>query len=446
MTAAPGVRRGPASGKAGAVLALLAALAAAGPATSAPRPTTASALEGAAALKPFFAALAELKSGRRAAPVQILQIGDSHTAADIIASTVRARLQARFGEAGRGLLPPGDPFVGYAPRQIEVTQSGGWKLQPSFPYAGGAFGLSGWRLTSQRPGASISLQADPEARFDKAVVCAMAGPGAGALRVSAGRTSARVSFEAAGPAPACKTVPLRGLHDRLELDAEGGPVTLFSIGAVREKGGVGLSNLGVSGTELSDFAGRDDRVLKAELQALSPQLIILAFGTNEGFRKTLDGPGYEAMAETQIRRLKSLAPGAAILVMGPPDADTVRPDIPEDGIHDVGFACAPLSDKELADYADLVAGRNPSLARWYPPPALAVVRAALRRAAAAQGAAFWDWSARMGGACSAHRLSRPDVGLVRGDHVHFTSDGGDMIGNMLSDDLLGAYDASQAGG
>ncbi len=52
----------------------------------------------------------------------------------------------------------------------------------------------------------------------------------------------------------------------------------------------------------------------------------------------------------------------------------------------------------------------------------------------------------MGGACAAHRLSRPGVGLVRGDHVHFTGDGGDMIAAMLTKDLLDAYDAKRGGG
>lgn len=416
----------------------------ASPTMSQPAVDGPSGLSGAQALQPFFSALDALKAGRRHAPVQILQIGDSHSAADYIASGVRARLQARFGEGGRGVLPPGVPFKAYSPRQIDVTQSDGWTLEPSFPLkdASGPFGLSGWRLVSKTPGARLVMTADPEATFDRAVVCGLAGPDAGALTIKAGESSTVVSFGGAAPAPVCRTVPFDARSKTLELSADGGPVTLLSFGAWRSSGGVSLSNLGVIGAELYDFAARDDSILKAELSAYAPDLIVLAFGTNEGFRKALDAAAYEQLVRAQIQRLKRMAPGAAILLLGPPDANTVRPDIPEDGIHDLNFACAPLTPAEVAAYPQLVAEKSPALARWYAPPALGEVREAQRRAAAAEGAAFWDWQARMGGECSAHSLSRPGVGLVRGDHVHFTSDGGDLIAAMLSRDLLAAYDAA----
>jgi hypothetical protein len=120
----------------------------------------------------------------------------------------------------------------------------------------------------------------------------------------------------------------------------------------------------------------------------------------------------------------------------------VRPDIPEDGKADLGFACAPLSPSEIADYNALVAEHNPELARWYPPVNLGVVREAQRQAAAAEGVAFWDWSARMGGPCSAHHLSQADPRLVRGDHIHFTTAGGDLVADLLSQDLMRAYETS----
>src|SRR5262249_2014615 len=153
----------------------------------------------------------DVKSGARRRPVHVIQLGDSHTAADHITGALRARLQARFGEGGRGALPPGRPFAAYSPRQVAVDQSDGWRLEASFVpstwgsvalgakrgqpapiiRAGGSFGLSGWRLVSMRPGASVSVKADPEARFDRAVVCGIAGPGSGAVVVQAGGKAQR---------------------------------------------------------------------------------------------------------------------------------------------------------------------------------------------------------------------------------------------------------------
>ena len=430
-----------------AALAPLAAavLASAWPAAAEPQVST---LTGAQALAPFFDALHELKTGQRQAPVEILQIGDSHTAADFIASGVRSRLQAGFGEAGRGALPPGVPFMFYGPRQVEVTQSDGWRLEPSFPMTPGKpgeFGLSGWRLVSEKPGATVTMTADPEALFDRARLCAMAAPGAGDLVLSAGEHQSRIALGQGAPGPRCGSLAFEAPQKTLQVTAEGAPAVLLSFGTWRWRAGVSLSNLGVIGTELFDFAARDDSILKAELEAYNPRLIVLAFGANEGNRALLDGGVYEQLMRAQLRRLKRLAPAAAILVLGAADENTTRPDIPEDGVHDLNFACAPLTDAERAGYAQLVADKTPALARWYPPPNLSVVRGAQRRAAAAEGVAFWDWEARMGGPCTAHRLSRPGVGLMRGDHVHFTNDGGDMIAGMLTDDLMAAYRLAEAG-
>jgi hypothetical protein len=34
--------------------------------------------------------------------------------------------------------------------------------------------------------------------------------------------------------------------------------------------------------------------------------------------------------------------------------------------------------------------------------------------------------------------------MMRGDRVHFTSAGGEWVGGLLADDLIGAYDAWKA--
>ena len=430
-----------------ALLPLAAAIAAsAWPAGAEPTP---SALSGAEALRPFFAALSQLKSGRRTTPVEVLQIGDSHTAGDFISSGLRARLQAKFGEAGRGVMPPGVPFKFYGPRQVDVTQSEGWRLEPSFPMTPDKlppFGLAGYRLVSQKPGATVTLSADPEALFDRARLCALAGRGAGSLVVTAGAKTTIIALGRGTPGPRCVSIAFAEPQKTLQIKATGRRATLLSFGTWRWRAGVSWSNMGVIGTELYDFAARDDGVLKAELKVYDPQLIVLAYGTNEGSRKVLDEAGYEQLMREQIRRLKRLAPRAAILVLGAPDSNTTRPDIPEDGIHDLNFACAPLTDSELSAYPQLVANKEPALARWYPAPNLKRVRDAQRRAAAAENVAFWDWEARMGGPCTAHKLSRPGVGLMRGDHVHFTNDGGEMIAGMLTDDLMAAYAAERGEG
>ena len=53
-------------------------------------------------------------------------------------------------------------------------------------------------------------------------------------------------------------------------------------------------------------------------------MIVLAFGTNEGFRDSTDPTAYAADFAARLRELHAAAPGAALLVLGPPDGDRRR--------------------------------------------------------------------------------------------------------------------------
>ncbi len=408
-------------------------------------------IAGAEALAPIFQALSDLETGRRSTPVQIVQIGDSLTANDFITTALRARLQGRFGAGGRGVMPVGSPYRGYHPDQVEVDQTDGWRVEASFgpalrgltpdpQSAPGPFGVSGWRLSTSEPGQAATLDAHIGAFFDQATVCGLARPGGGAVEVAAGDARERMDFVSDSTQTLCRTFHYPSPRSRLSITSEGGPVSLLSLSTSRSASGVMLSNLGVVGAQLSDFAGRDDQALSAEFKAYRPDLILLAFGVNEGYHPAVDGAAYEALLRYEIERLRRLAPGAAILVVGAPDANTVRPDIYGTG-KAAAFGCSPLSPDEVADFDRLVAERSPRLARWFPPAGLETVRTAQRRAAGQEGVAFWDWSARMGGPCSAHALARADPPLMRGDHIHFTAEGGQWLGAIFDGDFEAAYAA-----
>jgi lysophospholipase L1-like esterase len=432
------------AGAVGTALGLAAALMLAGPAAAEP----CAGLCGGQALAPVFRALEAARSGRRERPVHIIQIGDSHTANDYIAGALRDQLQFKFGHGGRGVLPPGAPYRGFDMRLVQVSQSGDWRAELSFapPFnpahpeqprlyaAPGPFGVSGYRLTATAPSA-LTLDAESGAAFTRAVVCALAAPGAGAVTLSAGAAHERFPLDAKATQAVCHSLRTAVPQHQLRLTTEGGPVSLLSWATFAD-GGVALSNLGVSGTQLKDFAARDDGVLTAEFEAYRPDLIILAYGTNEGYGSAVDSAAYEALLKDQLRRLKRLTHGVPVLVLGAPDADTLRPDLY--GTGGTFPQCEPLSDDEQRDFSILIAQHSPRLARWYPPAGLAAIRGAQKRAALAEGAAFWDWGARMGGPCAAHRMSLADPHLVRGDHIHYTVEGGVKIAGLLFADLMAA--------
>ncbi len=370
------------------------------------------------ALERFFTALDRAQAGEGERPVHILQLGDSHTAGDLISASLRSRLQNLIGRGGRGALPPGKPYALYQPRQVEIFEQG-WTTTAPAPgtSAMSGVGLSGARTLVWGGGATLRIEAEGSAAFDRIVLCAASGPAAGELIVRAHHGETRVDFRDAVPGAACREVRLNDPTRAVVLVGGAAAVELHSVALFADRPGVAVSSLGVIGATLSDLAARDLPMVRAELEAWRPDLILLAFGTNEGFDPFLDLGVYEARLRGQIARFRSLAPYADLMILGAPDA------MRSEG----GGTCE--ADPET---------------RWRAPRELVLVRDVQRRVAADTGVAFWDWHGRMGGDCSAHRLATAMEPLMRGDHVHFNSAGGDWIGQMLFEDLTAAWRARAA--
>jgi len=368
------------------------------------------------ALSRVFASLLATERGERREPVHILQLGDSHTAGDRITGKVRAMLQARFGAAGRGVLPPGVPYPGYAPHGVEVLADG-WRTELAPLGGGGA--ASGLTSARGRAAADAALTLRFEAGAAPALfgVCGWAlGDGYG-LRVEPGGLPWRLNLNwPEGRPHTCQEVRLDQPTDMLRLGGLEAGVTLDALWTETGRPGVILSNLGVVGATLRDLAARDPVAVRNQLAAWSPDLIVLAFGTNEGFEDGLDGPAYARLLRDEIERLRRDSDGADILILGAPDA--LR------------------GGSENGCSAD---------GRRKPPPSLALVRDMQRRVAEETGVAYWDWHGRMGGDCSADRLATAPDPLMRGDRVHFTNVGADWIGGVLAGDLMAAYEAWKAG-
>jgi lysophospholipase L1-like esterase len=426
------------------------------------------------ALAPVFAKLARQGPGVGGRPVHILQIGDSHTAGDAITGAWRDLLQTRYGSGGRGVLPAGRPYDGYTTRGIAVSMSPGWKVAADFgagwnSAAPTPLGLSAFSLTSQVDGASMNLVSEPNEMFDRFTVCALAQPGAGSLTLRAGADSVDFTLSSPSTRPECRTMKVAQPTTVASVTVAGGPVTITSWGTFRDSGGVVLSNVGVVGSQLIHFQRTDDNVLAEELSEYRPDLIVLAFGTNEGFNARFSPFEYEIVLRTEIGRLRRLAGNVPILLLGAPDALSRRAEMrdnagtgPADpcgtipavapaqaqspsviaGIMDrlrgsLGLSPSaepvvqPLPETPPPAPAPQVVQRNP----LFPPPALQAVREVQRRVASSLNVAFWDWEARMGGRCTADAWVHMTPPLMRTDYVHYTSAGGAELAKRLQADL-----------
>lgn len=371
----------------------------------------------AAALHPVGQLLA--RPDRR--PVHILQIGDSHTAGDMIADGWRTRLNAAYGSAGRGIVPGGRPFPGYLTWGINALWSPGWAVNGIFGRVwqpdGPPVGLSGYTKTARAPGEYLSLTAEGiDYLFDRFVICGMAGPDAGALTVNFSGTTEELDFSAPTAGPLCRDYQSRfpvGYVSVTTRDER--PVTVTSMATFRSSGGISLSNLGVPGSQLKHFGRTSDDVLRAELRVYRPDMIVLAFGTNEGFAADLDLDEFAAGLRNQVHRLRQLlGSDVPILLLGPPNALTRNTAIAQAG----GFA------PTMCETGLMVPGH------------IAAVRASQRAVAAELGLAYWDWARAMGNDCAMFQWR--SEGFVIRDAIHFNRQGGTRLGGLLADDFSAA--------
>src|SRR3954469_23244930 len=164
----------------------------------------------AGSLEPFFARLRASRPGD-GAPVHIIQIGDSHSAGDMVTSAWRTRLQARYGAGGRGVLAAGRPYQGYLTWGVTAAQSAGWSVNATFgahyQEGGAPLGISGFTQTAHAAGEMLGVTADaPEQNFDRVVVCAITQPGGGTVRLSMGGSEGIWSLDAPRRAPECRAM------------------------------------------------------------------------------------------------------------------------------------------------------------------------------------------------------------------------------------------------
>lgn len=406
--------------------------------TSAPEPgenlpAPAPSVPAGEALKHFFDALAALDRGDRQQPVTILHLGDEHIAADRITEALRTQFQTRFGDAGRGLMAPGVFRVAGA----RIEREGDWRVASSAAGDNGPFGLTGVRLTG-RNGAALRVTL-ADAPFDWAEITFATGPGTGKAYVAVDGQGDVVSTRAA--AETWQRIKINAAGSALTVRAEDAdPVRLLSWRVVREREGVRYVNLGVPGATIATHDAWKDAFVEADLKHLAPDLVIIGYGTNSAFDDSLDPRAYASAAETLIERLRSMAPKASFLAVGPPDLA----QIPAYAQTENTGACRALTIEERANYARLLGREDPRLARWHPPPKLRAVRQALRRVASQTGVFFWDWSRVMGGPCSIHAWVHASPPLAAGDHRHFTGEGARKSAHALFRDLMQAYQRYRA--
>jgi lysophospholipase L1-like esterase len=350
------------------------------------------------ALVPFFEQLYRHQRGELPGPVKILQYGDSHTAADEFTGELRALLQSSFGNGGSGFSLAGSPWKSYRRKDVKSGSTRGWYTDGLTTRTGdGYYGLGGVSMTATRPHESIYVEADA-AQFE---LFYYQQPGGGSVQLfDSGFPIDLISTEGeAGPGYyRVETAP--GLH-RFELETQDRkPVRLFGWVAENPTG-VTYEPLGINGAQAEIVKRWNVDMLVANMDHRNPDLIVLAYGTNEAGSRAWTLESYRAMFAELLARFRAAAPAASILVIGPPDRD------------------------------------QRVKRKWQTLERVGMIAEAQKLAAFDLGCAFIDMRAKMGG--SGSMLQWVKAGMAQADHVHLTSPGYRMLGEAVFRDLMTQY-------
>lgn len=353
-------------------------------------------------LDPFFSALDSAGKHR----LRILHYGDSQIEEDRISGTLRAGLQERFGGSGPGLLPLSGTYF-----NLGTSLSCSATLNKYIVFGegerrkDGLYGVMG-QCAVLDTAISVSVlplksNTTPSSRFCRLSL----------LTGASGKVNLKYGSRTYNAAPAnpgqsirriCIDLPDSSSRVRFTL---WGSADIYGV-QLDDSLGVCLDNIpmrGCSGTELARISASQ---LGEYAQTDNVRLIILQFGGNPvPYRTSAKSISeYASAIEDQIRRLKALAPDAAVLFIGPSDM------------------CTSVRGK-MQTY-----------------PSLPMIVDSLKVAANNAGAAYWDMFQAMGGEGSMAQWVKASPALAGSDYVHFTTRGAEEIGNMLLETVMLYYD------
>ncbi len=164
---------------------------------------------------------------------------------------------------------------------------------------------------------------------------------------------------------------------------------------------------GVNGARATKPLGWNWEAIAEKFTEQPPALLVIAYGTNEAGDADLDLAEYQNNFAQLLRHFKDAAPEASLLVIAPPDRAVLRQG------------------------------------KWRTIPILPALIAAQRAAALAEGAAFWNQFAAMGGTDAVNHWANSTPKLAQKDRVHLTLAGYERIADSLYAELMNGYASYQ---
>lgn len=384
------------------------------------------ALENPEALASFYAALTHTDIGYAHAVTRAGHWGDSVLGNDGITAAIRRRMQARFGDAGHGFHALRKYDASYRHQGVRFTEKESVRWSMCFirnrcMKQDGRYGYGGVTVWSSGGAQSefATVKRGPVGRkLSRVELWFQQRPGGGKFRVKVegtSKTGPQTELteiietglpEGSEPVDAWAAISVPDGPHRVSVRAAGGGrVRAYGVVLERDGPGVvwdGMALIGAFTSRLTEF---NEAHLAAQLRQRQLDLMVFTLGGNDmarersDLRRTMD-PYIEDYRRV-LQLFRRARPEAACLVMAP------------------------------VDHGERVGGRVVS--RKIVPRMVE----AQREVALAEGCAFFDTFAAMGGDGAVARWK--SEGLISGDLAHPTARGHKLLGAMVFRALMAGY-------
>lgn len=358
-------------------------------------------------MAPFYEALIRTMDPEARAVTRVGHWGDSSIATDLITHTIRRNLQARFGDAGHGFILVAKGYMPYRHRDVVHRASDTWMLKEITRNvdSSGYYGYGGIQYRG-RPGSWARFATDDRGPVGGAVsrydIFYQRHRRGGDIRVRIDDEDPRL-FSTRQPETedAVERIEVPDGAHRLEVRFGGrGQPRIYGVAMEREGPGVVYDSLGIVGARANRLLNYDAGHIAGQIRLRGLDLVVLGFGGNEA-SDHIQRERYAQDYRRVIRRMRAGREELGCLVFAPLDQ---------------GERSERGRIVTMESIPDIVAGQ--------------------RAAAAAEGCAFFDTWAAMGGEGAMRAWYRHRPRLAMGDFRHATPAGYEVIGNLFYKALL----------
>lgn len=334
----------------------------------------------------------------------VVQIGASHTQADVFTGQLRMWLQTMYPglSAGRGYVFPYNLIKTNSPHSYVAKHTGEWAVCRNVENKICELGLTGIVATTYQENASISiyLREDPILDYSFDYVKVLHSTDESSFEVVVFPDSlvldVQTNFEL-GYTEYWLNQEVKEITLKVEKsDIAQNHFSLYGIFLENTNPGIVFHPIGINGASTTSY--NKAVLFEKQMKAINPDWVIIALGTNDGYTSRFDSLYFKRNFKVLIHKIKAAKPDVAITIIVPND-----------------------------DY----------YRRKYPNPNTPIQARMIMEVAAEEGCSVWNMYEIMGGFNSSSQWLQ--MGLMASDRIHFTNPGYKHLADLFFTAMVDAY-------